>query len=236
MSFQAKGDCRVCGAETTKRCGACQSAGVDLFFCSREHQKLVWKTHGKVCGASSNPFHTSRKTDWTPEKRSSALSVARESLHMFVTGANAQPEHFRTMNPFTHAATLHGTLEHPFPLSPWARTLAHHLALVLATLIHPAFASSPPPPYEQDTLDLFCRSTFQRLLRHLRAAWPALTLEEYGTAIKPMCRLVFSGLSAAVLFRAEEGDDIMESEDGWTVDVLKVSDVPEGVRTMMCNE
>ncbi|GAA6007688.1 hypothetical protein JCM10207_004840 [Rhodosporidiobolus poonsookiae] len=30
---------------------------MSFFFCSREHQKLVWKTHGKVCGDKSNPFY-----------------------------------------------------------------------------------------------------------------------------------------------------------------------------------
>ncbi|TNY20001.1 hypothetical protein DMC30DRAFT_352989 [Rhodotorula diobovata] len=33
--------CEVCGVETTSRCLSCQLAGLDLFFCSRAHQKLV---------------------------------------------------------------------------------------------------------------------------------------------------------------------------------------------------
>ncbi|GAA6022610.1 hypothetical protein JCM10207_003922 [Rhodosporidiobolus poonsookiae] len=74
MSTKTKGDCCICGKETTKRCGACQSAGVDLFFCSREHQKLVWKTHGKVCGANSNPF---RQPDFSTEE----LELAKRHMH-----------------------------------------------------------------------------------------------------------------------------------------------------------
>ncbi|GAA6020816.1 hypothetical protein JCM10207_001666 [Rhodosporidiobolus poonsookiae] len=77
MSTTTKGDCCVCGEETTKRCGACQSAGVDLFFCSREHQKLVWKTHGKVCGANSNPF---RQPDFTHDE----IELAKRHMHTVV--------------------------------------------------------------------------------------------------------------------------------------------------------
>ncbi|BGP31671.1 hypothetical protein JCM10296v2_003445 [Rhodotorula toruloides] len=37
--------CCVCGQATDKRCQACAKSGIDLFFCSPEHQKLVWKHH-----------------------------------------------------------------------------------------------------------------------------------------------------------------------------------------------
>ena len=34
--------CLLCGAPSTLRCSACAlKAGIDLFFCSKEHQKLV---------------------------------------------------------------------------------------------------------------------------------------------------------------------------------------------------
>ncbi|GAA5853837.1 hypothetical protein JCM8547_007468 [Rhodosporidiobolus lusitaniae] len=48
--------CYVCGVITTQRCWACQGAGFDLFFCSREHQKLVWFAHKRVCGENAKPF------------------------------------------------------------------------------------------------------------------------------------------------------------------------------------
>ena len=36
------GECVVCGRTTTTRCSSCASQGLDwMFFCSREHQKLV---------------------------------------------------------------------------------------------------------------------------------------------------------------------------------------------------
>ncbi|GAA5885789.1 hypothetical protein JCM6882_007564 [Rhodosporidiobolus microsporus] len=48
--------CCVCGTSTNRRCGPCSEAGTDLFFCSKEHQKLIWPNHKRVCGAASNPF------------------------------------------------------------------------------------------------------------------------------------------------------------------------------------
>jgi len=33
--------CEVCGEATKNRCSSCHKAGIDLFFCSPEHQKLV---------------------------------------------------------------------------------------------------------------------------------------------------------------------------------------------------
>ncbi|GAA6032908.1 hypothetical protein JCM8097_000043 [Rhodosporidiobolus ruineniae] len=56
MASSTTGKCCVCGQETKDRCGACAKAGFDLFFCSREHQKLVWFAHKLVCGPKSKPF------------------------------------------------------------------------------------------------------------------------------------------------------------------------------------
>ncbi|GAA5849633.1 hypothetical protein JCM8547_000517 [Rhodosporidiobolus lusitaniae] len=39
------GLCAVCGTTATTRCSSCSPHNLDLFFCSREHQKLVWKQH-----------------------------------------------------------------------------------------------------------------------------------------------------------------------------------------------
>ncbi|GAA5889019.1 hypothetical protein JCM6882_009718 [Rhodosporidiobolus microsporus] len=56
MASNSDGHCCVCGTSTNQRCSACGTAGFDLFFCSREHQKLVYFAHKKVCGANAKPF------------------------------------------------------------------------------------------------------------------------------------------------------------------------------------
>ncbi|GAA5889086.1 hypothetical protein JCM6882_009738 [Rhodosporidiobolus microsporus] len=56
MNSPPPGHCCVCGRDTTTRCSACLEAGIDLFFCSREHQKLVYFAHKKVCGKNAKPF------------------------------------------------------------------------------------------------------------------------------------------------------------------------------------
>ncbi|BGP14750.1 hypothetical protein JCM10213v2_002702 [Rhodosporidiobolus nylandii] len=57
------GECCVCGQETTQKCGACAEANFSLFFCSREHQKLIWAVHRASCGAAAVPFATLRLSD-----------------------------------------------------------------------------------------------------------------------------------------------------------------------------
>ncbi|GAA5824673.1 hypothetical protein JCM5353_000799 [Sporobolomyces roseus] len=47
------GECVVCGKESSTRCSKCAKGGVEwMYFCSTEHQKLIWNTHKRVCGAS----------------------------------------------------------------------------------------------------------------------------------------------------------------------------------------
>ncbi|GAA5849808.1 hypothetical protein JCM8547_000569 [Rhodosporidiobolus lusitaniae] len=49
----AKGQCWVCGKETEHRCSSCAKEEMDVFLCSREHQKLVWPWHKRLCGEPS---------------------------------------------------------------------------------------------------------------------------------------------------------------------------------------
>ncbi|GAA5986635.1 hypothetical protein JCM5350_008326 [Sporobolomyces pararoseus] len=49
------GRCVVCGKESLKGCSKCKAAGLDwMYFCSVDHQRLIWKVHRRVCG--ENPF------------------------------------------------------------------------------------------------------------------------------------------------------------------------------------
>ncbi|GAA5846274.1 hypothetical protein JCM9279_005884 [Rhodotorula babjevae] len=57
MSSEWDQTCLVCGIKTENRCSSCAKAGIDLFFCSPDHQKLVWKAHRHFCGpGKANPF------------------------------------------------------------------------------------------------------------------------------------------------------------------------------------
>ncbi|ORY91775.1 hypothetical protein BCR35DRAFT_312038 [Leucosporidium creatinivorum] len=55
-------ECVVCGAATTKTCSACKK----LFFCSAEHQKLLWPIHKHLCGKDqySPPPLTEGEVEW----------------------------------------------------------------------------------------------------------------------------------------------------------------------------
>ncbi|GAA6055374.1 hypothetical protein NBRC10513_006314 [Rhodotorula toruloides] len=89
MDTQTTGECLVCGTETKNRCSACTKAGLDLFFCSPEHQKLVWSPHKLVCGpGKANPW-TCRLSTWRkwPDSPGLPSPAARATLEGY-TSAN----------------------------------------------------------------------------------------------------------------------------------------------------
>ncbi|GAA6010669.1 hypothetical protein JCM10207_007795 [Rhodosporidiobolus poonsookiae] len=94
MSTPPTGQCLMCGAETTQRCSACAAAELDLFFCSTEHQKLLWPVHRDVCGANSNPFRWPLLSNDEVDDASKNLTVAQSgeaSLQGFMSMIGAPP-------------------------------------------------------------------------------------------------------------------------------------------------
>ncbi|GAA5964805.1 hypothetical protein JCM3765_002563 [Sporobolomyces pararoseus] len=80
------GQCVVCGKETYLRCEACSRFGIDwMFFCSVEHQRLIWKVHRFVCGPRSNPFTFPGFTE-TEIKRAKDLWEVKEYRERFKAG------------------------------------------------------------------------------------------------------------------------------------------------------
>ncbi|GAA6055450.1 hypothetical protein NBRC10513_006358 [Rhodotorula toruloides] len=91
MDQQPTGACMVCGKETKNRCSKCAGAGIDLFFCSPEHQKLVWSMHRFFCGpGKANPF---RFPPLSPDEVEAAL----EGLDMRVDPNNGAHATLRQM-------------------------------------------------------------------------------------------------------------------------------------------
>ncbi|GAA6039911.1 hypothetical protein NBRC10512_008236 [Rhodotorula toruloides] len=107
MSTQELSKCCVCGQVATKRCEPCGARDVDLFFCSPEHQKLVWDAHKQVCGDKANPF-----TSPPLSAKEAALAKALADLeYKFDLSAPGTPAHFATegsgVTLATHMETLH---------------------------------------------------------------------------------------------------------------------------------
>lgn len=48
--------CRYCGEESYLECNHCAKMGLATFFCSPEHQSLVWKDHLEYHKQSLNPY------------------------------------------------------------------------------------------------------------------------------------------------------------------------------------
>ncbi|GAA5985882.1 hypothetical protein JCM5350_006847 [Sporobolomyces pararoseus] len=56
-SAKTEGECVVCGKICSTRCSSCAQNGLDwMYFCSTEHQRLIWFAHKRICGVNSNPF------------------------------------------------------------------------------------------------------------------------------------------------------------------------------------
>ncbi|GAA5904431.1 zinc finger MYND domain-containing protein [Sporobolomyces salmoneus] len=53
----SSGDCVVCGKRCWTRCAACGANGTEwMYFCSTDHQRLVWSVHKRFCGVNSSPL------------------------------------------------------------------------------------------------------------------------------------------------------------------------------------
>ena len=47
--FGVKNPCWFCGEEATVECNLCPKIGLETFFCSPQHQTIVWKHHVRTC-------------------------------------------------------------------------------------------------------------------------------------------------------------------------------------------
>ncbi|GAA6033035.1 hypothetical protein JCM8097_000112 [Rhodosporidiobolus ruineniae] len=142
------GACCVCGKETTQRCGACGKAGFDLFFCSREHQKLVWFAHKLVCGPKSAPFTC---PSLTAEERTEVLTHLHDK-DSYGRAETTLAEHFQLdQSDHRPLAEKLDALEQQ-PKTPFDTVLQwsslNRIRVTLHCLRFPALATVPPEgPY-----------------------------------------------------------------------------------------
>ncbi|GAA5889035.1 hypothetical protein JCM6882_009723 [Rhodosporidiobolus microsporus] len=89
MASNNNGQCCVCGTSTAQRCSACSTAGLDLFFCSREHQKLVYFAHKQFCGDKAKPF---RFPPLSPAEATEGAAVWSSSSALDELGEDSQKD------------------------------------------------------------------------------------------------------------------------------------------------
>ncbi|GJN88882.1 hypothetical protein Rhopal_001853-T1 [Rhodotorula paludigena] len=83
MATQEIGECMICGIESAKCCSGCKKHGTRIFFCSNEHQNLMWVLHRKFCGPKLHPFRLSPLTQTEAAK-------AWTNRHMAITDVDGQ--------------------------------------------------------------------------------------------------------------------------------------------------
>ncbi|BGO91110.1 hypothetical protein NBRC10512_005796 [Rhodotorula toruloides] len=119
MDTQTMGECLVCGEETKNRCSACAKAGIDLFFCSPEHQKFVWYAHRLFCGrGTANP-------PLLPNLSAEELDSARQRRSNPLFGVSGDEEASRCIIDYLSGSSG--------PCSPPLQNVACVLAYIRAT-------------------------------------------------------------------------------------------------------
>ncbi|GAA5904435.1 zinc finger MYND domain-containing protein [Sporobolomyces salmoneus] len=77
VEAQKELECVVCGKTCWTRCSACGANGTEwMYFCSIEHQKLIWPVHKRFCGVNSSPLRWPLLSDCEADE-------AREVLRNF---------------------------------------------------------------------------------------------------------------------------------------------------------
>ncbi|KAL7337026.1 hypothetical protein BJY59DRAFT_518563 [Rhodotorula toruloides] len=109
MASQVTGECLVCGTETKNRCSRYLNADIDLFFCSPDHQKLVWPLHRFFCGpGKANPWEwpplSREEADYLLEQLPISLDLSRETQ---ASEPDAVAIHHRSQRDMKYAQLLH---------------------------------------------------------------------------------------------------------------------------------
>ena len=83
LKYQLGGNnCIVCGAEATNFCASCRNA----YYCSRDHQRIDWPNHKKVCTKPTAPTATVESIPLVSS--SSSSKAAATSTAAIVTGSS----------------------------------------------------------------------------------------------------------------------------------------------------
>ncbi|GAA5885778.1 hypothetical protein JCM6882_007561 [Rhodosporidiobolus microsporus] len=138
--------CCVCGEKTKRRCGACEQHGFNLFFCSREHQKLIWPTHKRFCGPNSSIIDSLTKGAEHHPVDSDLLLLTVRAFRWARLEQDGQPSYdpvectsrfeFETARLLTTTSEI---TDHPF-----CPALRHACLAIFAISQHLHSASSPP--------------------------------------------------------------------------------------------
>ncbi|BGP18243.1 hypothetical protein JCM10213v2_006301 [Rhodosporidiobolus nylandii] len=99
-STASQNTCMVCSKPSTMRCSGCRPA--HAFFCSREHQELIWPIHKSLCGAPSEACYAPPLDEWEQLKMISTFgervffcSFPPSGTRSVVCSAYTQEETFR---------------------------------------------------------------------------------------------------------------------------------------------
>ncbi|KAL7341527.1 hypothetical protein BJY59DRAFT_725049 [Rhodotorula toruloides] len=159
MSTQKPSKCCVCGEATDKRCGPCGKNGIDLFFCSPEHQKLVWKYHKQICGPNANPI---RPPALSNDEVIKLRAVARHSVPV---NLNLLPPHLQQLGPqYGFGSSPEVDVATGIELA--AKTPAGSFESIVVPML-----LSPPPTFTNTHRYLLLSESRRLFLAHVEGIW-----------------------------------------------------------------
>lgn len=95
--FGVKNPCWYCGEESTVECNLCPKIGLETFFCSPQHQTIVWKHHIKTCHPISPSFGGSYEN--TINSYNPSIHQMQQQQHTQNTYHATSYDHIPTYNP-----------------------------------------------------------------------------------------------------------------------------------------
>ncbi|BGP41231.1 hypothetical protein JCM10449v2_005206 [Rhodotorula kratochvilovae] len=223
--------CVICDASTATRCSSCAAHGFDLFFCSKEHQKLVWKTHRDVCGVKSNPFmppdvpHEEHTTLQKAKPHFDEALCLDDKEHRLAArgawnemfGAGAKPPRVKQavlLQAYAHLDSIDHSTDRPVSpsLTPFHRTASMYTAICR---LHPGIPATP----HHDALlhELLILFTLVRL--EMRPEGPPAPYK--ATFLVNAIKGVFNALSLSGI-RVREMGDTFKLLQGFLAGVAKI--------------
>ncbi|GAA5854143.1 hypothetical protein JCM5353_000664 [Sporobolomyces roseus] len=227
-STDSLGDCVVCGTRTPTRCSECASNGTKwMYFCSREHQKLIYKTHKRVCGKRSSPLRWPELTEKEAKRYLELGSVLdpdssgktfAEMATPYKLPSRTYAEGYKNLVDFAHE---------PYGIrgEGWDIAKFQNLAM-LRSQVH-AFKSSRIDNVDMDTVvpskefdDMFDDAaevdTFDLLLNSVDAGWPELCTKPFDAAwwepLMHRCIIAFTFLAIRMSGAPNTEEEELEEE------------------------
>ncbi|BGP39628.1 hypothetical protein JCM10449v2_003579 [Rhodotorula kratochvilovae] len=166
MTTEYDEKCLVCGEKTKNRCSSCVKAGIDLYFCSPEHQKLARMEDAPPADDAIKELHTTAtgpEKDTLPKRR---RSLAGALQHYCKVSHAEAPTVLRALSRDDSSPEV------PPPLRQHVLALVRAMSMMRRNPLQSAIARSPPDPFESTAgMDFWAATTGENSIEYGTEPW-----------------------------------------------------------------